>query len=132
MFKKYVVSDRFLTGLTLVEILLVVGILAILVTSVSPLAFDFYKSQQLDSCSQGIIQTLRRAQLKAMSSENDSSFGVYLTDDSYILFKVWALTHGYKPGLTIDRINNDGDYEPNNCQFITRSENTRKRNGVIL
>ncbi len=74
-------------GLTLIEILLVVGILAILVISVSPLALDFYKSQQLDSCSQGIIQTLRRAQLKAMSSENGSNFGVYLTDDNYTLFR---------------------------------------------
>ena len=50
----------------------------------------------------------------------------------YSTFKIWALNNGYKSGLSIDRIDNDGDYEPSNCQFITRSENTRKRNGIIL
>jgi len=72
---------------TLIEILFVIGILAILVTLASPLALDFYKSQQLDTHTQGIIQTLRRAQLKAMSIENNSNFGVYLTNDNYTLFK---------------------------------------------
>ncbi len=74
-------------GISLIEILLVVGVLAILVSIILPLALDFYREQQLDTHSQGIIQTLRKAQLKTMSIENDSSFGVYLTDDSYTLFK---------------------------------------------
>lgn len=41
-------------------------------------------------------------------------------------FIQWALTNGYDDGLEIDRINNDGDYEPNNCQFITHKENCSK------
>jgi len=74
-------------GLTLLEILLVVGIVAILVSLTLPLGLDFYRSQQLETQSQGVIQALRRAQLKAISVESDSSFGVYLTDDNYTLFK---------------------------------------------
>lgn len=72
---------------TLLEILIVVGIIAILISFTLPLGLDFYKSQQLEANSQGIVQTLRRTQLKAMTQEADSEFGVYLTDENYILFK---------------------------------------------
>jgi hypothetical protein len=43
-------------------------------------------------------------------------------------FLNWALSHGYKTGLSIDRIKNHGNYEPSNCQWITRSENAKKEN----
>ena len=33
----------------------------------------------------------------------------------------------YAPGLTIDRRNNDGDYEPTNCQWLPRAEQSRNR-----
>lgn len=55
--------------------------------------------------------------------------GVQVCDDwlnNFITFKDWALSSGYKKNLTIDRIDSDGNYEPNNCRWITRSENTRK------
>jgi hypothetical protein len=41
-------------------------------------------------------------------------------------FQAWALGHGYQDGLTIERINNDGDYEPSNCEWITRAENIKR------
>jgi transcriptional regulator with XRE-family HTH domain len=46
--------------------------------------------------------------------------------DNYSSFKEWALKNGYKTDLTIHRINNNGDYEPNNCQWISRGQNTKK------
>lgn len=34
-------------------------------------------------------------------------------------FVEWAINNGWKKGLQIDRRNNDGNYEPDNCRFVT-------------
>jgi len=47
--------------------------------------------------------------------------------DSYEVFKVWALSHGYEEGLQLDRVENSGDYSPGNCQFITPRANLIKK-----
>lgn len=45
--------------------------------------------------------------------------------DSYEAFRDWALANGYEDGLTLDRRDNSGNYEPGNCRWVTYRENSR-------
>lgn len=57
--------------------------------------------------------------------------GITVCDEwknNFKAFYEWAMSHGYRDDLTIDRIKNDGNYEPSNCQWLTVQENTKKGN----
>jgi len=45
----------------------------------------------------------------------------------FTVFRDWALANGYKDGLEIDRRNNDGNYCPDNCRWVTHAENSHNR-----
>ncbi len=42
-------------------------------------------------------------------------------------FRDWALSNGYNNALTIDRVNIDGNYSPENCEWVTREENASRQ-----
>lgn len=56
--------------------------------------------------------------------------GIYICDEwmgDTKVFVDWAISHGYKPGLSIDRIDNDGPYAPWNCRFVTQKVQTNNQ-----
>ena len=64
--------------------------------------------------------------------------GITLCDDwknDFVPFYTWAISNGYEEnkGLSIDRIDNDGNYEPSNCRWTTpniqaRNQRIKKNN----
>ena len=51
--------------------------------------------------------------------------GITVCDDwnnNFILFETWAINNGYTEKLTIDRIDSNKEYSPNNCKWSTRKE----------
>ena len=52
--------------------------------------------------------------------------------EGFYNFHKWAQENGWRPGLTLDRKDNDKGYTPDNCRFVTQEEQIRNRRNTIF
>ena len=77
---------RFSRGFSVIEMLIVIGIVMIIVGITAPVGFRYYQTQLLDESTCLVFDTLRRAQQNAMFQKNDNAFGVFFEENSFTLF----------------------------------------------
>lgn len=76
----------------------------------------------------GIIQRCENKNHK--SYNNYGKRGIKICDEwrnNFENFRDWSIKNGYKDNLTIDRIDIDKNYSPNNCRWITKGEQAKNR-----
>ena len=72
---------------------------------------------------------------ECISYENYGGRGITVCEEwknDIFSFRSWAMNNGYEKGLQIDRINNEGNYCPDNCRFVTKDENNKNTRRNIL
>lgn len=75
-----------MSGFSLIEFVLVMALFGLVGSLVFPVALTFYNQQVLSEVAGGIESALRTAHVNAVTQKNDTSHGVKLLDDSYVLF----------------------------------------------
>lgn len=65
----------------------------------------------------------------SISYKNYGGRGINVCDEwlDFKTFYDWAISNGYDENLEIDRIDNNKNYEPNNCRWVTKTFNRKHK-----
>lgn len=92
------------------------------------------KRTRLASIYHGMISRCYNANIRQYDQYGGR--GIMVCDEwrhDYPAFKSWALSHGYNDSLTLDRIDVDGNYTPENCRWATPEEQSNnKRHNIVI
>jgi hypothetical protein len=72
---------------------------------------------------------------KASNYERYGGRGIRICDEwhnNFLTFQKWALSHGYNDNLSIDRINPNDNYYPENCRWVDDTAQTRNRRNTAF
>jgi hypothetical protein len=75
----------------------------------------------------GMLQRCVNPNVKAFSRYGGRGIRVCEDWHSFVKFRDWAVANGYQDDLAIDRIDNDGNYEPTNCRWETYAAQSRNQ-----
>lgn len=66
--------------------------------------------------------------------KNYGGRGIRICKDwsDFMTFRKWALNNGYTKNLSLDRKNNDGNYNPDNCRWATNTQQARNRRSNVI
>jgi len=80
----------------------------------------------------GMLRRCRAPKCKAYKNYGGRGITVDPCWLDYVAFKAWALNSGYADNLTIDRIDSNGNYEPDNCRWATMLEQRHNRRSTEI
>lgn len=75
-----------------------------------------------------------RCNFGRVHAKNYGDRGITVSDewDEFLPFYKWSVDSGYSTTLTIDRVNNDGDYSPKNCRWANSEQQNRNKRSTRL
>lgn len=82
---------------------------------------------------QGILQ--RCLNTKSMAYKKYGFKGILICEEwknDFLYFYKWCLENGYQDNLSIDRIDNNGNYEPDNCRWTTNAIQSRNTSQIRI
>ena len=90
------------------------------------------KKEKLHGIHASMLARCRNPQLKPYKSYGGR--GITFCDEwlDYAAFRDWALANGYQENLSLDRIDNNGNYEPSNCRWATKKEQAANRRVSVI
>lgn len=97
-----------------------------------------HKNKRLYSIWKNMKQRCTNSNIESYENYGGRGISVCELWSDYGEFYKWSINNGYNDELTIDRINNDGNYEPGNCRWVDKitqarnKRNTVRINGVSL